>query len=92
MTELATNGTNGKAARRRHVRPEQINLTVERVENLLVRLKEPRSPVLVGEQIAHIAGRLASLEAGVAKLIEAAGETPMPRRPNGIGLAHSIDR
>ena len=92
MTYMNNTDANGKSARRRHVRPEQVNLTIDRVEHLILELKGPRTTGPASEQIAHIAGRLASLEVGVSKLIEAAGGAPAPRRPNGIGLAHSIDR
>jgi hypothetical protein len=92
MSQLVTNASNSKSARRRQSRPEQVALVIDRVEHLILELKGPRTTGPASEQIAHIAGRLASLEVGVSKLIEAAGGAPAPRRPNGIGLAHSIDR
>jgi len=92
MPELVTNGTNGKTARRRHVRPEQVNLSIDRVEHLILELKGSRTTGPASEQIAAVAGRLASLEVGISKLIEAAGGAPAPRRPYGIGLARRIDR
>jgi hypothetical protein len=88
ISEIATNG---KPARRRRVRPEQVSLSVGRVEHLTI---EVRNAAAITQLLDGIERRVAILEDGMPAVggltAQSARLSRVEEALRGNGAAHSI--